>query len=84
MILIDRKIRTEVDERIRDDQSLKWPKVFEAVLKERPDFWATVPCEILNDRRVAPEAPAVEDKTKRARSRTPEKTDNQKKNALQK
>ena len=72
VVLIDRKIRTEVDERIRDDSNLKWPKVFEAVLKERPDFWATVPCEVLNDRRQAPDTP---DKgTKRARSTTPEKS----------
>ncbi len=70
VVLIDRKIRTEVEERIRDDSTLKWPKVFEAVLKERPDFWATVPCEVLNDRRHAPGTPDTG--TKRARSTTPE------------
>jgi hypothetical protein len=83
IVLIDRKIRTEVDERIRDDQNLKWPKVFESVLAERPDFWATVPCEIMNDRRVSPGYMPVEEKPKRARSVTPEKTTSQRKNALQ-
>jgi hypothetical protein len=73
VVLIDRKIRTEVDERIREDSNLKWPKVFEDVLKERPDFWATVPCEVLNDRRLAP---ATDGTKKRGRSTTPDKGEN--------
>ena len=73
VVLIDRKIRTEVDERIRDDSNLKWLKVFETVLKERPDFWATVPCEVLNDRRLAP---VTDGQRKRGRSTTPDKGEN--------
>jgi hypothetical protein len=72
VVLIDRKIRTEVDERIREDSNLKWPKVFEDVLKECRDFWATVPCEVLNDRRL----PGTDGPKKRERSTTPEKGEN--------
>jgi hypothetical protein len=73
--LIDQKIRTEVDERIRGDSNLKWPQVFEDVLKECRGFWATVPYEVLSSDRRPPETDRPE---KRGRSMTPDEEEKEK------